>query len=107
MALKPLRGILTFDGTIATPSPLAASAIKVCGAGAFQNDRRSDIRIVTSGIEPAARSRTRGAGAERFIRKLTNIDGANPPKRMRWRDDGQDVSRIEQAAEEQLIAGRR
>ena len=57
------------------------------------------------GIEPAARAEGAVQEQQRFIPKLTNIDRAKPPKRVRWRDDGQDVSRIEQAAEEQLITG--
>ena len=71
----------------------------------FQNDWRSDIRIVTSGVEPTARAEPTLQEQQRFIRELTNIDRATPPKRMRWRDHGHCVRRIEQAAEEQLVTG--
>jgi hypothetical protein len=53
--------------------------------GAFQNDWRSDIRIVTSGVEPTARAEPTLQEQQRFIRELTNIDRARPPKRMRRR----------------------
>src|SRR4029077_15993928 len=72
--------------------------------GAFQYDGWSDIRIMTSGVEPAARGESAVQEQQRFIRKLTNVDRATAPKRMRWRDHGQDVRRIEHAAEEQLVA---
>jgi hypothetical protein len=46
----------------------------------FQNDRRADIRVVTSGVEPAARAEPAVQEQQRLIRKLANIDRATPPK---------------------------
>jgi hypothetical protein len=74
-------------------------------SAAFQNDSRDDISIVASGVKPAARAEPAVQEQQRLIRKLADIDWRTPSKRMRWRDHGQGVSRVQQAADEQLITG--